>query len=89
LTVPLTAAEPPTITVRKSDALNVAFTGIGGSDGPAVSKILQNDLTLAGWFSLVQPGMATFTVSGTSAGGILQGLSADLIGRHTLRRAAA
>ena len=73
LTVPLTAAEPPTITVRKSDALNVAFTGIGGSDGLAVSKILQNDLTLAGWFSLVQPGMATFTVSGTSAGGILQG----------------
>jgi TolB protein len=68
-----TAAEAPTITVRKSDALNVAFSGIGGSDGAAVSKVVQNDLGLAGWFALVQPGMASFTVSGTAAGGVLQG----------------
>ena len=70
---PMTAAEAPTITVRKSDALNVAFSGIGGSDGAAVSKVVQNDLGLAGWFALVQPGMASFTVSGTAAGGVLQG----------------
>jgi len=69
----LLAADAPTITVRKSDALNVAFTGIGGSDGGAVSTVVKNDLTLAGWFSLVQPGMASFTVSGTAAGGVLQG----------------
>ena len=67
------AAEAPTITVRKSDALNVSFAGIGGSEGAAVSKVLQNDLSLAGWFALVQPGMASFTVSGTAAGGVLQG----------------
>ncbi len=71
--LPLAAAEAPTITVRKSDALNVSFAGIGGSDGAAVSKVLQNDLNLAGWFALVQPGMASFTVSGTAAGGVLQG----------------
>lgn len=70
---PLSAAEAPTITVRKSDALNVAFAGIGGSDGAAASKVVQNDLNLAGWFSLVQPSVATFTVSGTAAGGVLQG----------------
>jgi len=67
------AAEAPTITVRKSDALNVAFTGIGGSDGAAASRVVQNDLNLAGWFALVQPGMASFTVGGTAAGGVLQG----------------
>jgi TolB protein len=67
------AAEAPVITVRKGDALNVAFTGIGGSEGAAASKVVQNDLNLAGWFSLVQPGLASFTVSGTAAGGVLQG----------------
>lgn len=71
--LPLLAAEAPTITVRKSDALNVAFSGIGGSDGATVSKVVQNDLSLAGWFALVQPGMASFTVSGTMAGGVLMG----------------
>jgi len=69
----LQGADEAVITVRKSDALNVAFAGIGGSDGAAASKVAQNDLTLAGWFSLVQPGMASFTVSGTMAGGVLQG----------------
>lgn len=69
----LLAAEAPTITVRKSDALNVAFAGIGGSDGAAASAIVRNDLALAGWFALVQPGVASFTVSGTAAGGVLQG----------------
>ena len=69
----LRAADAPVITVRKSDALNVAFSAIGGSDGAAASKVVQNDLTLAGWFSLVQPGLAAYTVSGTAAGGVLQG----------------
>jgi len=69
----LLAAEAPTITVRKSDALNVAFAGIGGSDGASASAVVRNDLALAGWFALVQPGVASFTVSGTAAGGVLQG----------------
>ncbi len=73
LGVSLQATDAPTITVRKSDALNVAFTGIGGGEGALASKVVQNDLTLAGWFALVQPGMASFTVSGAYAGGVLQG----------------
>jgi TolB protein len=71
--ISLHATDAPTITVRKSDALNVAFAGIGGSEGMLVSKVLQNDLNLAGWFALVQPGLASFTVSGSAAGGLLQG----------------
>ncbi len=71
--IPVVATEAPTITVRKSDALNVAFSGIGGSEGGAVSSIVQNDLKLAGWFSLVQPGLASFKISGVAAGGVLQG----------------
>jgi len=70
----LRATNEPTITIRKSDALNVSFSGIGGSDGSAASKVLQNDLNLAGWFALVQPGMASFTVSGVMSGGVLQGV---------------
>ena len=69
----LRAEEAPTITIRKSDALNVAFTGVGGSEGSAVSGIVQNDLKLAGWFAIVQPGLASFTISGVAAGGVLQG----------------
>ena len=69
----LQATEAPTITVRKSDALNVAFTGIGGSEGAAVSSVVQNDLKLSGWFSLVQPGLASFKITGVAAGGTLQG----------------
>ena len=71
--VAVQATEAPTITVRKSDALNVSFTGIGGSEGAAASGVVQNDLKLAGWFALVQPGLASFTVSGVAAGGVLQG----------------
>lgn len=69
----LQATEAPTITVRKSDALNLSFAGIGGSEGGLASKVVQNDLSLAGWFNVVQPGLATFSVSGTAAGGFLQG----------------
>lgn len=70
---PLHAQEAPVITVRKSDALNVAFAGIGGSGGQAVSEIVRKDLALAGWFSLVPPNLAAYTVSGVSSGGVLQG----------------
>jgi len=69
----LLATDAPIITVRKSDALPVTFTGIGGSDGAVVSKVVQNDLNLAGWFTLVQPGIASFTISGTAANGAFQG----------------
>jgi len=73
LSAGVSAEETPVITVRKSDALNVAFAGIGGSGGAEIAKVVQNDLSLAGWFSLVPQNLAAFTVSGVSAGGVLQG----------------
>jgi hypothetical protein len=51
----LSAAEAPTITVRKSDTLNVAFSGISGTEGATLSKILGNDLTLAGLLLVLFP----------------------------------
>jgi len=68
----LKADEAPTITIRKSDALNVAFTGIGGSGGGVISSVVQNDLKLSGWFALVSPNLASITISGTAAGGVFQ-----------------
>lgn len=82
----LCAAEAPTITVRKSDALNVAFSGVGGNDGGAVTKILSNDLNLAGWFSLQPADKASFVISGVAAGGTLQGKVVDRAGSTVLSK---
>ncbi|MFI0347149.1 MAG: hypothetical protein ACH346_00025 [Chthoniobacterales bacterium] len=82
----LQASEAPTITVRKSDALNVTLSGVSGSDGSAVSKILSNDLTLAGWFSLQAADKASFVISGVVAGGMLQGKVVDRAGSIVLTK---
>ena len=42
------AEEVPTITVSKSDQINLSITPLSGADGPAATKIVQNDLTLSG-----------------------------------------
>lgn len=78
------AAEPATITVRKGDAINVAFSGISGSDG--VSKIFSNDLNLAGCFSLQPTNMASFVISGVVAGNSLQGKVVDRTGAPLLSK---
>jgi len=80
------AQDTPTITIRKSDAINLALTGIGGGEGPAVTKVLQNDLTLAGAFSLGQAGTASYVVSGTASGGSLQGQVKDRSGGTVLSK---
>ncbi len=76
----LSASEPDTITVRKGDALNVAFSGLAGNEGAALSKILSNDLNLAGCFSLQPANLASFVISGVASGGLLQGKVADRTG---------
>ncbi|HLB33159.1 MAG: hypothetical protein A3F67_06210 [Verrucomicrobia bacterium RIFCSPHIGHO2_12_FULL_41_10] len=82
----LSAAEAPTITVRKGDALNVAFSGVGGSEGGFISKVLSNDLNLAGWFSLQSSEKASFVISGVAAGGVLQGKVVDRSGGTILSK---
>ncbi len=82
----LGATEAPTITVRKSDLLNVALLGISGMDAPSLSKVLSNDLTLAGWFSLQPADHASFLISATSSPGLLQGKVVDRAGSTVLSK---
>jgi len=44
----------PTITVSKGDQINLAVSPFGGSDGAAATKIVQNDLVLAGYFTVAR-----------------------------------
>jgi len=78
--------DTPTITVRKSDAINLALAGIGGGDGGPVGAVLKNDLGLAGAFLLGQPATASYVVSGTAAGGSLQGMVKDRSGGTVLSK---
>lgn len=80
------AADAPTITVRKSDAINVAFTNFSGNEGAAVTKIFSNDLALAGSLHLEASGKASFVISGMAAGGTLQGKVVDRSGSIALSK---
>jgi TolB protein len=79
-------AETPTITIRKSDAINLAMGGIGGPDGAGVGKTLGNDLTLAGAFSLGAAATASYVVSGSASGGTLRGEVKDRSGGTVLSK---
>lgn len=76
----LKAVEPATITIRKGDSVSISFSGITGSEGATVSKILSNDLTLAGCFSVLPSNIAAFSISGVASGGVLQGKVTDRTG---------
>jgi TolB protein len=69
------AEEPPTITISKSDKVNLTVSPLTGSEGAAVTKTLQNDLTLSGYFILSEK--AAYTVRGTTGGSSLQGQVVD------------
>jgi TolB protein len=70
-------AEEPVITVRKGDRVSLTVAPLGGSSGAVATKVLQNDLDLAGWFDVVEASLASYTVSGTAGGGSLQGKVTD------------
>lgn len=80
------AQEPPTITIRKSEGINLAFQSIGGSEGPEVTKVLSNDLSLSAWFTMVSPDRAAYVINGTAAGGSLQGKLLDRNGAAVLSK---
>lgn len=71
------AAEAPKIVISKSDTIAVTVAPITGADGAAATKILQNDLALAGCFSVVSGGGAAFTITGASTGNSLEGKVTD------------
>jgi TolB protein len=82
----LKADEAPTITVRKSDAINVAFSNIGGSEGAAVSKVLSRDLALAGSLHVEPLGKASFVISGVASSNTFQGKVVDRGGSLVLSK---
>src|ERR1041385_2037705 len=77
------AEDVPTITVSKGDQINLAVSPFGGSDGAAATKIVQNDLALAGYFTLGGAN-STYTARGTASGGSLQGQGVDHSGGTVL-----
>ena len=82
-------AQEATITVKKSDTLNIALKPFAGPDGGLAGKIVQNDLDLSGLFSIGLPERATYSVSGTAAGGSLQGTVTDNRGSIVLQKTYA
>ncbi|HEV2994526.1 MAG TPA: hypothetical protein VGW99_01080, partial [Chthoniobacterales bacterium] len=78
------AEEPPTITVSKGNKINLTISPLSGNEGPAITKILQNDLTLSGYFTL--GGKAVYTVRGSATGGSLQGQVVDESGGTVLSK---
>lgn len=78
------AQEPPTITVSKGDRINLIISPLTGNEGAAVTKTLENDLTLSGYFVL--SGGAAHTVHGSSSGGSLHGQVVDHSGGTALSK---
>lgn len=82
----LQAQEPTTITIRKGDTTSVNLSPLTGGDGAAASKVLQNDLEIAGWFSFTPAERATYKISGTANGGSIQGQVVDQRGSVVLQK---
>jgi TolB protein len=83
-TVPMHGEEAPTITISKADKINLTLSPLTGTEGAAVTKILQTDLTLSGYFSL--NGNAAYTARGSANGGALQGHVIDHSGGTVLSK---
>ena len=79
------AEDVPTITVSKGDQINLSITPLSGADGPVATKIVQNDLTLSGYFTLGGAN-STYTVRGTASAGNLQGQVVDHSGGTVLSK---
>lgn len=82
----VSAEEIPTITVRKGDRVSLNVNPIGGASGASVTKVLQNDLDLSGWFQLVPGAQASYVVGGSASGGSLQGKVTDSRGSVVLSK---
>jgi TolB protein len=79
------AENVPTITVSKGDRINLAVAGLSGGDGATATRIMQNDLTLSGYFDLGGTN-ASYTVRGAASGGGLQGQVVDHSGGTVLSK---
>ncbi len=80
--VALQAQQTPSITISKSDKLNIAVTGLGAD----VSKVLQNDLAISGYFKITPAGNAAFIIGGAATGSSLNGKVDDRSGKTVLSK---
>ena len=83
--VVVAAEDVPTITVSKGDQINLSVSPLGGSEGAAATKIVQNDLALSGYFKFGGAD-SSYTVRGTASGGSLQGQVVDHSGGTVLSK---
>jgi len=81
--------ETPTITISKGDSVTVTLDPLTGGDGPAATKILQNDLAISGWVKVGTPERAGYTIRGTAANGQVEGWVVDRGGQEVLRASYA
>ncbi len=79
--VPILAQEPPTITIRKGEKLDIA---LGDLSDPTVRKVLENDLDISGHFDIVSEDRAGFVASGRAGNAVLQGRVLDRSGNTVL-----
>lgn len=86
LTASLHAEEAATITIRKGDTTSVALKTLGGGDGGAATKVLQNDLDLSGLFKISPPERASYVIGGSASSGSLTGEVTDPTGSVVLRK---
>lgn len=82
----LQAQEEATITVKKSDTLNISIKPFAGPDAAIAGKVVSNDLDLSGLFSIGIPERANFIVSATASGNSLQGTVTDNRGSVVLQK---
>ncbi len=85
----LRAEDVPTITISKSAGqIGLALNPLGGVSGGAATKVLSDDLTMAGAFALtVGPGStSTYVARGQAGGGSLQGTLTDRNGGVLLEK---
>lgn len=80
------AQETPTITITKTDKLLIAIPSLSGAEGPALAKIVQSDLSLSGYFTVVSADRAVYIASGTGSSDGLRGVVKDRSGKIVLEQ---
>ena len=88
---PAAEDDVPVITVRKNAGqIDLSLNPLSGPDGAAATKILTDDLNLAGAFALtVGTGTATYTARGQAGGSGLEGTLVDRGGNNLLNKTYA
>jgi TolB protein len=80
--VSIPAQEPPIITIRKGEQLEIAP---GEFNDATVKKVLENDLSVSGYFRISEANQAGFVASGKIAGDGLEGRVVDRSGNTVIQ----